>query len=199
MIFGTRIRGRGARNRGGAELSTAELLEEIESLTAEDQIQRAPELERRLLALRHLTGLRLTSESAGRPKHPSPDFERLPGGSALPEARAPDVTPEMLRAAILRSGCLLVRGAVVRSHAAGLTERIDRAFEAREAHTSGGSKGDGYYEDFVPDPRFDLGPERMAISDASNLLGPDSPRVMTELFEIFEQKPAARAGAGVSR
>src|SRR5918996_5049019 len=160
--------------------STEELIEEIEALTAAARAQRDPGLERRILRLRHLAGMQLAEASGARPEHPTPAFELLPDGSAPPEVPPNELTPELLRAAILQDGCLLVRGMVDADEAAYLVEDIDRAFEARDAYRSGGTNRDGYYEDLVPDPRFDLGPERMAISDASNLWGADSPRVMAD-------------------
>ena len=55
-----------------------------------------------------------------------------PNGSGLPEVSPDELTPGLLRAAILRSGCLLVRGLVDPGQATRLVDGIDRAFEARE-------------------------------------------------------------------
>jgi hypothetical protein len=94
---------------------------------------------RRLLELRHALGIRLLDAAAGTaPAHPEPDAAALPPyDGALPELAAAAVTPGLLRAAILRDGCLLVRGLVDRDAALGLATGIDRAFAERERHDAG--------------------------------------------------------------
>ena len=83
------------------------------------------------MRLRHLAGVRLLVENGDSPQHPEPAFDALPEADVLPEIRAEDVTPELLRAGILRDGCLLVRGLVDRDAALHFAEQIDRAFAER--------------------------------------------------------------------
>src|SRR5204863_8665999 len=96
---------------------------------------------------------------------------------------ASEVTPELLRAAILRNGCLLIRGLVDRESAARIIDGVDRAYAARESAPS----EPGYYEEFVPDPRFDLSAERGFISGGAGLWGPDSPSVLGQALDAVER------------
>jgi hypothetical protein len=193
MIFRSRRRDRAGAGGGPTTAdvdrlqSTQELLGEIGALTAEARARRDPELERRILGLRHRAGLELVDRSAARPDYATPGFDRLANGSNLVEVGPRELTPELLRAAILRHGCLLVRGLLDPAQVAGLVEGIDRAFDSREAQTSGQPADDAYYSEFVPDERFDLSTDRQWIGGASNFWAVDSPRVMFDLFETFER------------
>jgi hypothetical protein len=170
-------------NAGGVD----EMLDEIDALAAQAEARNADGLERRLIKLRHEAALRLIDQERERPDYPTPAHDALPEGAGLPEFAPEDLTPELIRAAMLRDGCVLVRGLIDSDEAAHLTAEIDRAFEVREAFRSGDGRPGPYYEDFVPDPRFDLAGGRFVTGDASNLWGPDSPRVMEELFATFRR------------
>src|SRR3954471_13459910 len=136
------------------------LSEEIETLSRKG---RDPDTERRLLRLRHEAGLKLLKQgSNGSARYPEPAFDRLPDGSPLPEIPASELTPDLLRAAILRNGCLLVRGFLDRDDANRLVEGIDRAYAARE----GESPDERYYDEFEPDERFPLAFERGVLRGA---------------------------------
>jgi Phytanoyl-CoA dioxygenase (PhyH) len=100
-----------------------------------------------------------------------------------------ELSPELLRAAILRHGFLLVRGLVDTDQAGSFRQEMDRAFAAREE--GGDADGDGYFEKFVPDPRYE-GLPRAAVSGPMAMWVADSPRLAAELFDIFE-------GAGLLR
>src|SRR3954470_13613516 len=64
------------------------------------------------LTPRHHEGLALLDAAAGTdPQWPEPAYDRLPEGT-VPQIGAANLTPEVVRAALLRSGCLLVRGMV---------------------------------------------------------------------------------------
>jgi hypothetical protein len=166
--------------------SDEELFAEIERLTEANRATRDPEAERRLLRLRHLAGVRLIDEERPAPEHPAPDFERLPEAEGLPDIAPEDLTPGLLRAGILRDGCLLVRGLVGRTDASRFAAQIDRAFEERDQHEEGGSAAEGYYEEFQPDSRFPV-PIRPWVKEGGGLLAGDSPMLAFEMFEMFEQ------------
>ena len=59
-----------------------------------------------------------------------------------------------MRAAILRDGCVLVRGLIDRGRALALAAGIDAAYDRRERREAGEDPRDGYYDEFVPDGRF---------------------------------------------
>jgi hypothetical protein len=176
--------------------STEELLAEIERLTEANRAGRDLDRERRILRLRHIAGTRLLDESSGEPKHPAPAFERLPEADGLPEIAAADVTPELLRAGILRDGCLLVRGLVDRDAALGFAARIDRTFAERERYDAGEPAAAGYYEPFTPNPRFNDVVARPWIKDGGGVLAADSPILTFEMMELFRTAGLARLVAG---
>jgi hypothetical protein len=195
MIFRSRKREKSATSvaeRGSATASLDEfgdaedLLEEIDTLSGQNRGRREPELERRILQLRHRAGLLLADRPASHPEYPQPDVELPSDGSGVPEITPEELTPEVLRAAILRSGCLLVRGLLDTDDAARMAAGIDRAFDARDSAASAGPDAAAYYEEFVADPRFDLS-DRAWIGDASNIWGVDSPRVMVDLLDTFQR------------
>src|SRR4051812_15330158 len=92
-----------------------ELAAEIGRLTEANRAERDPERDRRLLRLRHLAGIRRVDAAPAEPRHAEPDESGLPpAADGLPELAPEQLTPGLLRAAILRDGCALVRGLVPR-------------------------------------------------------------------------------------
>jgi hypothetical protein len=172
----------------GAPDSLEELFDRIEALSRENRAARDPQVERRLLGVRHLAGMKLIDEPAANVDYPAPDFERLPRGSNPPDVTPGDLTPGLLRAAIRDSGCLLVRGLLDQDQAARLREGIDRAIAARQEHWSSGLADSAYYDEFEPDPRFTLRDERRWVhSDSGGLWAADSPRVMFDMLDAFDR------------
>jgi hypothetical protein len=169
--------------------TTDELLDEIERLTDANRAEPERATERRLLRLRHVAGARLLEAAAERPDQPAPDRDRLAPGDPLPQHAPGDLTPELLRAGILRDGCLLVRGLVPPAEAEGFARLIERSFEERERLDAGGAAAEGYYEEFTPDPRFGEVAERPWIKEGGGVLAADSPLLTFRMLELF-----ARAG-----
>ena len=166
--------------------STDELFTEIERLTETNRADRDRETERRLVHLRHIAGLRVLIENGAKPKHPEPDFERLPAAEVLPEIAPKDLTPELLRAGILRDGCLLVRGLVDREAAKQFADQIDRAFAERERFRAGEPSAEGFYEEFRAVPPFEIAQgARLWVQEGGGLLAPDSPMLTFEMMEMF--------------
>ena len=146
-------------------------MEQIDALSREYRVRRDPQVGRRILQVRHLAGLRLTdSPHSGAPEYPAPAFKLLPAASELPEVAPAELTPEVLRAGILRHGFLLVRGFLDREEAVRLAGEIERAFAAREAVQAGRPAPDGYYEEFESGPPFEnLGDHRPWIAVAGGV------------------------------
>lgn len=137
--------------------STQELFAEIDRLTETNRADPNRKAGRRLRRLRHLAGIRLLGGDGSTPERPAPDFGALPEVDGLPDVAASDVTPELLRAGILRDGWLVVRGRVASDEALRFAREIDRAFSERDRHGEGGPATDGYYEPFDPEPVLTCG------------------------------------------
>jgi hypothetical protein len=170
------------REEGSA--GTEELFSEIDKLSESARSSRDVDAMRRLLRLRHEAGIRLLDSNGHQPQHPSPDFDALPEADGLPEMDPKDVTPELLRAGILRDGCLLVRGLVDRERAEEFARQIDRGFAEREKQDQGEAAAEGYYEPFEQNPRFE-GSKRAWVKEGGGLLAADSPLLSFEMLEMF--------------
>ncbi len=110
---------------------------------------------------------------------PAPDPS--PGSPRSPPSSSP---PELLRAAILQSGALLVRGLMDRDKAERIARDIDRGFEFRAAHGRGASDPEGHYDELEPEPPFLI--QRSWIEQGGGVLAVDSPRLLFDMFESFE-------------
>lgn len=162
------------------------LLEEIERLTQVNIADPSPQAARRLVALRHLAGVRLVEAAPAHPEYAAPAADQLPAADPLPEIAASDLTPGLIRAGVLRDGCLLVRGLVDREAALRLAVQIDRSFAARDAHDTGTASADGYYEEFSPRPGSGAPIAREWIKMGGGVLAVDAPRLTFEMMEMFD-------------
>jgi hypothetical protein len=165
--------------------STSELLDEIDELTAANAEHRDVENDRRLLWLRHLAGMRALDEARGGADFAAPDAGALAPGDPLPEFTRAELTPGLLRAGILRDGCVLVRGLIDPEPALAFAERIDLSFAACDAFLAGAEPDEGYYEEFRPHllSKGVLG--RDWIQASGGVLAADSPSVAVEMFDLF--------------
>jgi hypothetical protein len=168
----------------------AELRAEIERLTGQNRAAPDRDTERRLLRLRHIAGRRALDDPPADPRHPEPAL--LPDSDGLPEFAPADLTPALLRAAILRDGCVLVRGLVGRDAALAFAAQIDRAFAERDSD----DPAPGYYEEFAPHPRFGAIAERPWIKEGGGVLAADSPLLSFEMMELFHAAGVPRLVAG---
>ena len=164
---------------------TDELFAEIEELTESARSGEDLDARRRLLRLRHLAGMGLLDRDGSDPQHPSPAPGALSEADDVPEVAPEQLTPELLRAGILRGGCVLSRGLVERERALEFARRVDRAFAERERGEEGGSAAEGYFEPFEQNSRFG-GSNRGWVKEGGGLLAADSPVLAFEMFEIFK-------------
>jgi hypothetical protein len=180
--------------------STEELIEELESLIRRNQERPDADTEVKLVELRHAVGIRRLDEAQEGAAYPEPAFDRLPDRNGDLAGIDPAVlTPEVLRAGILRDGCLLIRGAVDRDAALALAEGIDRAFRARDKAQANFSaeRPDPwgrrkktermYYSEFTPTPRFRKALSRDWIQTGGGLWVADSPHLLFEMLQAFER------------
>ena len=174
------------RPRKGFEGSTEDLFAEIESLSEENRSNPSRDNERQLVHLRHLAGIRRKTTNESSPQHPEPDFAGLPEGDPLPEFRPEQLTPEVMRAGILRDGCVLVRGLVDRDAAMRFADLIDRTFAERELAITHQPHAEGYYEPYTPEPPYEIEDgTRVWIRQGGGVLAIDSPMLAFEMFELF--------------
>jgi hypothetical protein len=161
-----------------------QLRREIATLTEAELAEPNAGRERRLLALRHLAGIHLLGASNGA-QFAQPDARGLAPGDPLPEFRRADLTPGVLRAGILRDGCVLVRQLVPRTEAVALAAGVERAYEERERRDAGGPYDDSLISEFSPRPPFRDAEERPWVKVGGGLLAADSPRVNFEMMRLF--------------
>lgn len=167
---------------------TDALLAEIDALSAANRDRPDPAAERRLLMLRHLAGVRLLDAAGAEPQHPDPDLEGLPAyRDGLPALAPEHVTPELLRAAILRDGCLLIRGLVPSARALALAAGIERSFAERERYDSGEPAAAGLYEEFELEPPFDPYLGRPWIKMGGGVYAADSPTLHFQMTELLRE------------
>ena len=162
--------------------------------TLEEHNQSAPdrEAERRLVWLRHMAGIRVIDAGADYVAFVEADAATLPARGAtsdswLPEVSAAELTPGLIRAGILRDGCLLVRGIVSRDDALAFADGIDRAFIERARLQAGEPAAPGYYDEFRPSARY--GGEifgRTWIQQGGGLLAADAPLLAFQMMQLFQ-------------
>jgi hypothetical protein len=189
VIFRSRKRNGGATALAEPtdDRSVGQIFDEIEALEDTNRSKRDREVERRLVRLRHRAGAKLVEEAGPKPEQPAPDNDAMPSAEpgSLPDLTPDQLTPKVLRAGMLRDGCVIVRGVVSREDALDLAQDIDRAFEERAKIYDGGSVRKPYYEEFEPDPPYGLA-ERQWIRDTGGVLAADCPKVIFDLIELLK-------------
>lgn len=167
--------------------SVDSVLAEVETLSADPTRREDPSTAARLLRLRHWAGARLAGGSRKPAAYPEPDYSNLPEPGIVPETSLAEATPSMVRGALLRNGCLLIRQVIPREEAEALAEDIERAYEIRSAVSEGSSNGeaDGWYEEFSPDTPYISTVNRDWIDTGGGLLAADSPVMHAKMLAAF--------------
>ena len=120
------------------------------------------------------------------PGSPQPDHAGLPPAGSLPEFTPDELTPELMRAAILRDGCVLVRGLVDRDAALDFAAQIDRSFAERERFVlEQGEPEPGYYEEFAPVLGHEFQPGQRAWIRGAAVSAADAPMLTAQMLELF--------------
>src|SRR5262249_3287029 len=147
-------------------------------------------VERRLVRLRRKAFAELDRSLA--PPWPPSSAADGPDWSEGPATVTPsELTPGVLRRAILRNGCLLVRGLVAPTRAARVRYAIDRAFEAREAKLARRATAETavWYD---PVERVPKDASRTWVRLGQGILAADSPRGFFEFLETVREIGLAR-------
>ena len=168
--------------------SEGRLFEAIDLLTEANREDRDPQLEREARRIRHLAGIQLLENAPSDPSYPEPAAEVPARGeqSLCPEITPDQLSPELVRAAFLEAGCLLVRGLMDEEKALDLAADIDRSFEIRADLDEGQSDPDGYYDEMEPEPPFRI-PEREWVEEGGGVLALDSPKMLFKMLDAFEK------------
>jgi hypothetical protein len=147
--------------------------------------------ERELVALRNQLGIRSLSSARGTPSFPAidgigpGDRTESAASGGLPVFTIATLTPQRLRAGILRDGCVLVRGLIDRGEAVRLADSIEAAFAQRALRDSGRPHDPHLYDEFVPDARVGDELERGWIQQGGGLLAVDSPALQFALARMI--------------
>jgi hypothetical protein len=164
------------------------LFEAIDLLSEANRNGRDPQFEREIREFRHLAGIELLKDPPSSPTFPEPAASMPPRGeqSRCPEITPEELTPEILRASILEAGCLLVRDLMDDDGAGRLAADVDRSFGIRDDLNEGESDPDGYYDEMRPESPFRI-PEREWVEEGGGVLAADSPRMLFDMLDAFEQ------------
>ena len=173
-------------------VTKGQLLDAVDVLTEANRRQRDPDVERRLVRLRHEAFAEIDrSEPDVRP----PVAQCGPAPAAVrPVVSRSELTPESLRSGILEHGSLHVRGAVPLARVDELVEGIDRALAAAESHASGlgGVEMTPWCEPFSAHPSYpkimnrQLGNRRKWVQESGGVWTADSPRMLFEFFDMLD-------------
>jgi hypothetical protein len=165
----------------------------IDLLTDFNRTQRDGAVEHRLVRLRH-DAFASVDCTPGRDAWP-PDYPDLfPDVQGIPEVQAADLTPEAVGAGILHHGSLLVRGLLSPPQVERLVDGIDKAIDLCDAGMNGApvEETEPWYMPFNPGLGYNLGWGRRFVLDGGGLWTVDSPHVMFDLFELYEEVGLAR-------
>jgi hypothetical protein len=165
-------------------------LDAIQRLTEANRVRHEPQVEERLVTLRHEVFPSLPRRSAGALP---PEIVRDEAAGPLDETHPSDLSRATLRQKIARHGCVLVRGLIPPERAEALARGIDRALEAFDAcEASGSEAASPWYVPFAPPDAGRLAWRRRGWVRASGgLWSADCPRMLFELTETVEESGVA--------
>jgi hypothetical protein len=168
------------------------LLAAVDALTETNRVRRDPELERRLVRLRHEAFAEIDrSETTVHP----PVAQARPSSVAVPAVVAPtEITPQSLRSGIVQHGSVHVRRVVPQTRVDDLVDGIDRALNAAESFASGVSRDETtpWFEPFSAHPSYpktmnrQLGNRRKFVRESGGVWAADSPRMLFKLFDTLD-------------
>jgi hypothetical protein len=178
---------RRAQRQAAREYSSDDLLKQIDELAQQNREQPDREREKELMALRHLAGITLLAESKKRPPLVEPTADAFTEEMVVPEVTKDELTPGLIRAAILQHGAILVRGLADAEGSAELAQEIDNSFAARSSLPPGEPDLENYwYDEYDPKPYHDMIVERHHIAMGGGVLAADAPRVAATTLDLFD-------------
>jgi hypothetical protein len=160
-------------------------LDAIRHLSEANRARREPQVEERLVMLRH-------DVFASLPRRPpetlAPEVVREEPTATLAPTDPRDLDVATLRRELSHHGCVLVRGLIPPERAEAMARGIDRALEAFDGCEASGSHADSpWYFPFAPPSAGQFAWRRRGWVRASGgLWTADSPRMLFELMELVE-------------
>ncbi len=160
----------------------------IDALTAANRRDASPDIEMRLVALRH------AAFAALRPPSPPPPWppelaDPFPGVRGVPEIAAEVLSGAIIGGALLHHGSLIVRGLMSGQRAAQLAGDVDRAVDAYDAALAGAATAAEarWFSAFVPGEGYSYTEleRRWGRQSGGQLLLADSPRALFDVIEAF--------------
>lgn len=175
----------GREATGGAP---ARLLAEIDALSARNRCVRDPEIEQRLVALRHEAFAEVEAVaapmSAGTWPPEVPDL--FSGEVGVPEISSSELSASAAASGVFHHGCLLVRGLLSSDQTELLVEDIDHAYRAR-AEAGATAPAMPWYVPMKPGPGYRISAfTREWVRRGGGLWAADSPRALFDVIEVFE-------------
>jgi hypothetical protein len=167
-------------------------LEAIEVLNSANRLRRDPEVERRLVGVRHRAFDELDRSARLTAPLPSPAGE-VPFSNGIPAVTPDELSAHTVHAGISTGGCVLVPGLVPQYLVDRLVDDIDRAIEGYDAHAAGAPVTDTipWFAPFAPAERYRRGgkvpAKRASVRSGGGVWTTDSPRALYDLAATFDE------------
>jgi hypothetical protein len=160
-------------------------LDAIRQLSEANRARREPQVEERLVMLRHDVFASLPRRP---PESLAPEVVREEPAGTLAPTDPHDLDVARLRRELSHHGCVLVRGLIPPERAEAMARGIDRALDAFDGCEAAGSQADSpWYFPFAPPSAGQFAWRRRGWVRASGgLWTADSPRMLFELMELVE-------------
>jgi hypothetical protein len=165
------------------------VVDAINLLTDGNRLIRSPEIEARLVRLRHDAFASIDC-SGGREQWPPDYADIFADVDGIPEVDAEHLSAEAVGAGILHHGSLIVRDLLGPEQVEQMVESMDRAFAMCSAGMDDGapvSETTPWYVPFNPGLGYNLGWGRRFVLDGGGLWTVDTPRVMFDLLDLYHQ------------
>jgi hypothetical protein len=162
------------------------LLDEIERLVRANRVAHDPNIERRLVELRHAAFAHLDKCSRFASWPPPVELDPLRPSGVIPEADASELDGEVVRRNLLGHGCLRVPGLLNDARVSQFVTGIDQAIAAVEAGPGSEVQLSTSWYSALPLPRDEaqsLG--RHWVFGSGGMLTADSPKLLWLLLETY--------------
>lgn len=187
--------------RPGQGLGAHELdANSVDELSAANRLASDPQVEQRLLQLRHATYATVEREAPSVSSWPPPHDNRFAEVPGIPEVDAAALTGEVIRAGVVGRGALIVRGLLPGDTARRIIDHVDRAFAGQDAWAAAGEADGDYGPWFAPfEPAEGYPPmstPRHWVGGGGGVFAADSPRAAFHVLEAFAEAGIVDAVAG---